>query len=112
MLKNEFGPEHPWFEGINVLVDLGYQGIQKDYAGKRIEIPHKKPRKSNKNPEPELTAGKKPTIMPWQWRILIENAISGIKRFNILVHAFRNRKTGMEDDAIALGAGLWNFLLA
>jgi hypothetical protein len=41
--------------------------------------------------------------MPWQWRILIENAISGIKRFNILVHAFRNRKTGMEDDAIALG---------
>jgi len=45
-------------------------------------------------------------------RILIENAISGIKRFNILVHAFRNRKTGMEDDAIALGAGLWNFLLA
>jgi hypothetical protein len=33
MLKNEFGSEHPWFEGMNVLVDLGYQGIQKDYAG-------------------------------------------------------------------------------
>jgi len=53
MLKNEFGPEHPWFEGINVLVDLGYQGIQKDYAGERIEIPHKKPRKSNKIRRPK-----------------------------------------------------------
>ncbi|MBF0259716.1 MAG: hypothetical protein HQK62_12935 [Desulfamplus sp.] len=113
MLKNEFGPEHPWFEGMNVLVDLGYQGIQKDYAGERIEIPHKKPRKSNKNSEPELTAEQKADNYALSSvRILIENAISGIKRFNILVHAFRNRKTGMEDDAIALGAGLWNFLLA
>jgi hypothetical protein len=44
-------------------------------------------------------------------RIFVENAISGIKRFNILVHAFRNRKTHMEDDVIAICAGLWNFLL-
>ncbi|MBF0414053.1 MAG: hypothetical protein HQK70_15280 [Desulfamplus sp.] len=42
---------------------------------------------------------------------LVENAISGIKRFNILVHAFRNHKDNMEDDSIALAAGLWNFLL-
>jgi hypothetical protein len=44
-------------------------------------------------------------------RVFVENAISGIKRFNILVHAFRNRKTNMEDDVIALCAGLCNFLL-
>jgi hypothetical protein len=30
-------------------------------------------------------------------RIFIENAISGIKRFNILVLAFRNSKTNKED---------------
>ena len=51
------------------------------------------------------------TIILWQVRILVENAISGIKRFNILVHAFRNHKDGMEDDSIVLAAGLWNFLL-
>jgi hypothetical protein len=41
----------------------------------------------------------------------VENAISGIKRFNMLVDAFRNRKNKMEDDVIATCAGLWNFLL-
>jgi len=50
MLKNEFSPEHQWFEAINVIVDLGYQGIKADYKGEQIDIPHKKPRKSKTNP--------------------------------------------------------------
>ena len=82
MLKTEFPPEHPWFENLHALLDLGYQGILNDYVGENIEI-----------------------------RIFVENAIAGIKRFNILVHTFRNRKANMEDDVIALCAGLWNFLL-
>lgn len=57
MLKNEFPPEHPWFETIRAFVDLGYQGIQSDYKGENIEIPHKKPRKSKNNPKTELSAG-------------------------------------------------------
>jgi hypothetical protein len=112
MLKHEFPPEHPWFRTIHAFVDLGYQGIQTDYEGENIVIPNKKPRKSKKNPEPELSGEKKAenrTIS--RVRIFVENAISGIKRFNILVHTFRNRKTNMEDIVIALGAGLWNFLL-
>jgi hypothetical protein len=44
MLKTEFPPELPWFAHIKVLVDLGYEGIQKDYEGEGIEIPFKKPR--------------------------------------------------------------------
>ncbi len=112
MLKTEFMPELPWFETMKILVDLGYQGIQKDYDGDRIEIPHKKPRKSKNNSEPELTAEQKnDNYALSKVRILVENAISGIKRYNILVHSFRNRKTGMDDAAIALAAGLWNFLL-
>jgi len=112
MLKNEFPPEHPWFETIRAFVDLGYQGIQTDYEGENIEIPNKKPRKSKKNPKPELSAEQKAENRTLsRVRIFVENAISGIKRFNILVHAFRNRKTNMEDTVIALGAGLWNFLL-
>jgi len=55
MLKEEFTPDKPWFSDINALLDLGYQGIQKDYEGERIEIPTKKPRKSKANPEPKLS---------------------------------------------------------
>ena len=77
----------------------------------RIEIPHKKPRKSKNNPEPEFTVEQKnDNYALSKVRVLVENAISGIKRYNILVHSFRNRKTGMDDEAIALAAGLWNFL--
>ncbi len=36
--------------GLEVWVDLGYQGIQSDYEGEMIEIPYKKPRKSQTNP--------------------------------------------------------------
>ena len=112
MLKTEFPPEHPWFEHIRVLLDLGYQGIQSDYEGDNIEIPHKKPRKSKKNPQPTLTNEQKLENKTLSAnRIFVENAIAGIKRFNILVHAFRNHKDNMEDDVIALCAGLWNFLL-
>jgi hypothetical protein len=35
-----------------------------------------------------------------------------MKRYNILVQAFRNHKTGFDDAVIAISAGLWNFLLA
>jgi hypothetical protein len=112
LLKTEFPPEHAWFENIHALLDLGYQGILADYVGKNIEIPHKKPRKSQKNPQPTLSNEQKTENKALsRVRIFVENAIAGIKRFNILVHAFRNRKPNMEDDVIALCAGLWNFLL-
>jgi ABC-type transporter MlaC component len=48
MLKTEFPPEYPWFEKLRALLDLAYQGILEDYIGERIEISHKKPRKSQK----------------------------------------------------------------
>lgn len=44
-----------------------------------------------------------------QIRIFVENAIGGMKRYNILVERFRNHKPGFDDDAIAICAGLWNF---
>jgi hypothetical protein len=111
MLKEEFSPEQPWFDDICALVDLGYQGIKKDYGGK-IEIPYKKPRKSKANPEPKLTEEQKAKNRNLsKIRIFIENAIGGMKRYNILNHPFRNRKNGFIDDVIVLCAGLWNMIL-
>jgi hypothetical protein len=113
MLKTEFPPELAWFADLHVWVDLGYLGMQADYTGDQIHIPTKKPRKSKKNPTPQLSDEQKAanTVLS-QIRIFIEHAIGGMKRYNILVHVFRNRKADVEDDAIGICAGLWNFALS
>ena len=113
MLKQEFPPELDWFADLHVRVDLGYLGMQSDYRGDRIDIPTKKPRKSQKNPNPQLSEAQKAANTALsQVRIFIEHAIGGMKRYNILVHVFRNRKADFEDDAVGICAGLWNFALS
>lgn len=109
MLKYEFPTEEAWFEHLKVFVDLAYQGIRKDYKGENIFIPHKKPRKSKNNPNPSLTDEQKHYNKEVsKTRIVVENAISGMKRFNLIVHAFRNKKLNFHDDVMVLCAGLWN----
>jgi hypothetical protein len=73
MLKQEFPPELDWFTDLHVRVDLGYLGMQSDYRGDRIDIPTKKPRKSQKNPSPQLSdAQKAANTALSQVRIFIE----------------------------------------
>src|SRR4029077_21190732 len=92
MVKQEFPPELDWFTDLNVRVDLGYLGIKSDYRGEQIDLPTKKPRKSKKNPNPQLSDEQKAANKVLsQIRIFIEHAIGGMKRYNILVHTFRNR---------------------
>ena len=112
LLKREFPSDQAWFEHLHVLLDSGYQGILTDYLGDHIEIPHKKPRRSKKNPLTELTPEQKAENQALsRLRIFVENAIAGIKRLNILVHDFRNRNEKLRDLVIALGAALWNLIL-
>jgi hypothetical protein len=76
-------------------------------------MPTKKPRKSHKNPNPQVSdAQKAPNTALSHVRIFIEPAIGGMKRSNILVHVFRNHKADFEDDAVGICAGLWNFVLS
>ena len=113
LLKQEFPPELDWFTDINVRVDLGYLGIQSDYRGEQIDIPTKKPRKSRKTPNPQLSdAQRAANTALSRVRIFIEHAIGGMKRSNILVHTFRNRIENFEDDVIGVWAGLWNLVLS
>jgi DDE superfamily endonuclease len=113
MLKQELPPHLDWLTDIHVQVDLGYLGIQADYRNDQIDIPIKKPRKSKKNPNPELSAAQKAENKALsQVRIIVEHAIGGMKRYNILVHTFRNRIENFEDDVIGVCAGLWNLVLS
>jgi DDE superfamily endonuclease len=113
MLKQEFPPELDWCTEMNVRVDLGYLGIRSDYRGDRIDIPTKKPRKSQKHPNLQLSEEQRAANTALsRVRIFIEHAIGGMKRYNILVHTFRNRIENFEDDVIGVCAGLWNLVLS
>jgi hypothetical protein len=113
MLKTEFPPQLAWFAELLVRVDLGYLGIRTDYTGEQIALPHKKPRKSKRKPDTALTDQQKAENRALsQVRTLIENAIGGMKRYNILVDRFRNQRENFQDHVIAICAGLWNFSLA
>ena len=119
-LKEEFAlPEEEgddalakWFEDFILWLDLGYLGAQKTYAAKAINMPHKKPRTSKANPNPSLTAEQKADNRHIsQRRVIVEQAIGGLKRFGILMQTFRNRMHNFVDEAAVIGAGLWNWKL-
>ena len=113
LFKQEFPPGEDWFATFKVWVDLGYLGIRKDYNALEIFIPHKTPRASKANPHPSLTTEQKcENREQSRVRVVVEHAIGGMKRFSILVHAFRNRTPGFVDTVALLGAGLWNWKLA
>lgn len=73
-------------------------------------MPIKKPRKSKKNPSPSLTEEQKNhNRQVSKTRILVENAISRMKKFNVLNYKLRNRTESFADEVIELCAGLANF---
>lgn len=101
-----------WFETLEVFVDLGYLGIDKDFKPKQTHIPFKKPKKSKHNPEPQLSSEQKQHNKAMnQTRILVEYAIGSMKFFNILNHNYRNRKNGFEDVSIEICAALHNLYI-
>lgn len=92
LLKQEFDPKVDWFASTQASVDLGYQGIQTDYLSpKHIHIPHKKPRKSKKNPDPQLSRQhKRENRRIGRVRVLVEHAMGGMKNFRVLTIRLRN----------------------
>lgn len=110
LLNNEFPISQQWFKQLKVWIDLGYIGFAKDYISKELKIPHKKPYKTKNNPDPKLTPEQKQhNKVVGAFRVKVENAIGGIKRYNILVNRFRNKNEQLRDKAIYYAAGLWNF---
>jgi hypothetical protein len=84
-----------------------------DDSSDRIDLPSKKPRTSQKPPNPQWSEEHKAANTALsQIRLFIEHAIGGMKRYNILVQVFRNRTADFEDDAVGICAGLWNFALS
>ena len=55
MLKNEFDQNLGLLDLWQVLVDLGYLGLVADYNVRAQTLPHRKPRRSKKNPTTALS---------------------------------------------------------
>jgi len=117
LLKELFPPESKIIDLLNcyeILVDLGFIGIEKDYAEKLTEIviPLKKPKKSKKNPNPQLTARQKELNKSISSsRVRVEHAIGGAKRLGAVSQVFRNKKLEFNDLVMEVACGLWNFHL-
>ncbi len=110
MFKKEFDSTLDWFSIFDIFIDLGYQGFGEDYKTKKVFIPHKKPRKSKKHPNTELTQQQKDENREMgRKRVVVENVIGGMKRFRCLVERFRNHILFVKDILILLSSGIWNF---
>ncbi len=111
MMKSEFDTQEAWFNTIDVLVDLGFLGANREYGEKaNILLPHKTPRKSKSNPSPQLTDEQKQANRAHaKRRVVVEHAIGGMKHFHCLSHRVRNQSTSLIDQFLGVSAGLWNF---
>jgi hypothetical protein len=95
----------PFPDGSRIGSDSGYQGLS--IAGSTVTTPMKKPRGG------ELTADEKAVNTQLaRLRIPVEHAIGGMKRHRIVHDIYRNRAAGMEDQAILVAAGLFNYASA
>ena len=107
IFKSEFpSSRQRWLLDFELHLDLGYYGIEKDYPNLKIRIPHKKPKKRELNPTQKIENKEKSSI-----RIVVENAIGGMKRYRFLTDRLRCRDKTFYSKVVGLAAGLWNFNL-
>lgn len=112
ILKKDFPPEKNWFEKFKVLFDLGFIGVAKLYTFKELIIGEKKPRKSKKNPKPELTQEQKENNKKIsKERIFVEHAIGRIKKYHILKNRCRIKSYNLKNRILGICAALWNYQL-
>ena len=99
-----------WLSGIppdkTLWVDTGFLGIEQNLDS---NVTIMRPKKRSKN-NPLTSQQKQENKTISSIRIVVENAIAGIKRFNSLSNVFRNRR-GQDDLFFLIAAGLWNFHL-
>ena len=93
-------------DDVVVWVDLGFQGIKKDYPQLKVVIPHKKPRGGQLSVEQKAENRIISSI-----RVIVEHTIGGIKRLKAVTDPYRNHKPLLADKFMLLACGIWNFHL-
>jgi len=92
-------PEH-----ITVWVDTGFQGILKQHSNTMI------PSKRSKG-KPFTLEQKQENKTISSIRVIVEHAISAIKRFRSVSEKLRNHTANIDDIFLTIASGLWNLHL-
>src|SRR5260370_12530480 len=91
-------------EDVGVVIDTGFQGVQKIH--RKTFIPTKRSKgRSLTEEQKELNK------LISSIRVPVEHAIGGIKRYQAVTQTFRNKKLQLTDTFILLASGLWNYHL-
>lgn len=105
MLKEQ-APPRTIPKTIKQHLDLGFKGYRAQFPEHKISMPERKPRIR------ELCKTKaEQNRRKSRLRVLVENAICGVKRFRITTDVFRNKIKGLDDKAMLISCGLWNYHL-
>lgn len=102
--KEKIGDYLP--EDIITNMDTGFLGIEKDFPHIKVVMPKKKPKGKNltfMDSEANKLKSKK--------RVLVENALAGVKRLKIVSDIYRNHKKDFDDLVILISCGIWNYYL-
>jgi hypothetical protein len=90
---------------ISVMADTGFIGAQKLHPNMYM------PKKKSKG-KPLTLDEKEMNKLISSYRVLVEHAIGGIKRYRCMSEKLRNHKPFIDNQFILLSAGLWNYHLS
>jgi hypothetical protein len=88
-------------ESVALWTDTGFQGILKQHLNTLI------PKKGTKN-KPLTLIEKEENRVISSFRVVVEHAIGGMKRFKAYSDIWRNRIQNFDDQVMRIVAGLWN----
>lgn len=92
-------------EEVTLFVDTGFQGVPKLHHQTYI------PKKRRKG-KPLTIYDKEMNRLISSYRVVVEHAIGGIKRYRCISEKLRNRKAFIDDTLMLLSTGLWNYHLS
>ena len=92
---------------VLVHMGLGFLGIPKDYPEGVFSLPEKKPKGRPLSDDAKARNREKA-----RRRVLVEHALSGVKRFRAVTDALRNSLEPFADRLMLIACGLWNLHLA
>ena len=89
---------------VDAFVDTGFAGVNKVHP--RTYMPAKKPRG-----RPLTDDEKEMNTLISSYRVVVEHAIAGVKRYRCIAEKLRNHKAFIDDQLLLLATGLWNYHL-
>jgi hypothetical protein len=89
--------------GVSLLADSGFQGLRHPGLCLPAKGTRKRPLTYEQRQWNTLLAG---------FRVVVEHAIGGMKRYAAVAGVYRNRLPKTDDRFNLLAAGLWNFTIA